>query len=170
MSRYYSIEDIREEYQGREYETFSAILSAEEMSGKHQPCPVCGGTDRFRFDKKKVKAYCNHIGKYMDAAEYLIHRSDFVTACNEMKSILGMNDNTIDQEALKAAQLARAEDKAKKSLESDYRRLTNRKVLDRMFELEQMIMRRGDDKDPCEEELDIARDLFLSLKNNYKSD
>ena len=27
-------------------------LQAEQLSNRHQPCPMCAGTDRYRFDDK----------------------------------------------------------------------------------------------------------------------
>ncbi len=34
------------------------------LSGKHSPCPACGGRDRFRFDDKDGRGtfYCSHCG------------------------------------------------------------------------------------------------------------
>ncbi|WP_435052153.1 primase-helicase zinc-binding domain-containing protein [Escherichia coli] len=31
---------------------------------RHQPCPVCGGSDRFRFDDREGRGtwYCNQCG------------------------------------------------------------------------------------------------------------
>ncbi|MEX5450882.1 primase-helicase zinc-binding domain-containing protein, partial [Stutzerimonas stutzeri] len=29
-----------------------AGMTGRELSGKHCPCPMCGGKDRFRFDDK----------------------------------------------------------------------------------------------------------------------
>jgi len=39
-------------------------LSDKQVSGKHCECPVCGGSDRFRFDNKQGKGtwYCNNCG------------------------------------------------------------------------------------------------------------
>lgn len=39
-------------------------VAAAHLSGRHGPCPVCGGTDRFRFDDKAGKGtwFCNHCG------------------------------------------------------------------------------------------------------------
>lgn len=35
-------------------------LPRESLSGKHGPCPKCGGTDRFRFiDQESGACYCN---------------------------------------------------------------------------------------------------------------
>jgi len=40
--------------QGRWPEILAALagLSDAELSDRHQPCPRCGGTDRYRFDDK----------------------------------------------------------------------------------------------------------------------
>lgn len=39
-------------------------VDAKFLSGKHGPCPVCGGSDRFRFDDKEGKGtfFCNACG------------------------------------------------------------------------------------------------------------
>ena len=37
-------------------------LDSSTFSGKHQPCPRCGGTDRFRWDQANNRAYCNGCG------------------------------------------------------------------------------------------------------------
>ena len=39
-------------------------LSERQLSGKHCPCPICGGNDRFRFDDKEGRGtfYCSHCG------------------------------------------------------------------------------------------------------------
>ena len=39
---------------GRWPEILAALagLSGEQLSNRHQPCPLCGGTDRYRFDDK----------------------------------------------------------------------------------------------------------------------
>lgn len=39
-------------------------LSSQQLSGKHGPCPVCGGKDRFRFDDKGGNGtwFCNQCG------------------------------------------------------------------------------------------------------------
>ena len=37
-------------------------IDARFLDGKKHPCPVCGGTDRFRFDDKEGRGtfFCNH--------------------------------------------------------------------------------------------------------------
>jgi putative DNA primase/helicase len=39
-------------------------LSADQLTDKHQPCPCCGGTDRYRFDDKDGTGswFCNQCG------------------------------------------------------------------------------------------------------------
>ena len=39
-------------------------LTPEQLSDKHQPCPLCGGTDRYRFDDKDGSGswFCNQCG------------------------------------------------------------------------------------------------------------
>lgn len=39
-------------------------ISKEFLTGRHGPCPICGGKDRFRFDDKRGKGtfYCNSCG------------------------------------------------------------------------------------------------------------
>lgn len=43
-----------------------AALGFDErtLSGKHVPCPMCGGVDRFRFDNKEDRGtfFCSHCG------------------------------------------------------------------------------------------------------------
>jgi putative DNA primase/helicase len=41
-----------------------AGLTSEQLTDKHQPCPLCGGTDRYRFDDKDGTGswFCNRCG------------------------------------------------------------------------------------------------------------
>ena len=41
-----------------------ANLTTEQLTDKHQPCPLCGGEDRYRFDDKDGSGswYCNRCG------------------------------------------------------------------------------------------------------------
>lgn len=41
-----------------------AGLSSEQLTDKHQPCPLCGGKDRYRFDDQSGTGswYCNQCG------------------------------------------------------------------------------------------------------------
>lgn len=39
-------------------------LGIQVLKNRHQPCPVCGGSDRFRFDDREGRGtwYCNQCG------------------------------------------------------------------------------------------------------------
>lgn len=58
-------ERIQDKAIGR-WRTLLPFLGVEErfLSSKHGPCPICGGTDRFRWDDKAGSGsyYCNHCG------------------------------------------------------------------------------------------------------------
>jgi putative DNA primase/helicase len=51
---------------GRWPELLQALagLSAEQLSDRHQPCPACGGTDRYRWDRDDGPGgwFCNRCG------------------------------------------------------------------------------------------------------------
>jgi putative DNA primase/helicase len=57
--------NVREVAQGK----WSGLLAGfglpeRALSGRHGPCPVCGGSDRFRFDDKEGRGtwFCSHCG------------------------------------------------------------------------------------------------------------
>ena len=58
--------DIIEAARGRWPDLLSAIagLSADQLTDEHQPCPLCGGTDRYRFDDLDGSGswFCNQCG------------------------------------------------------------------------------------------------------------
>lgn len=57
---------LSEQSTGRWRDLLSTILEldAEVLDGKHHSCPVCGGTDRFRFDDLEGRGtyHCNQCG------------------------------------------------------------------------------------------------------------
>ena len=57
--------DVRDLAQGR-WRSILTILGMDEraLSGKHGPCPMCGGKDRFRFDDKEGRGtyFCSGCG------------------------------------------------------------------------------------------------------------
>jgi hypothetical protein len=62
----YDKEEVRRAAIGRWPEILRVVggFSEEELSGKHCPCPLCGGEDRFRFiDKEAGAVFCNHCFK-----------------------------------------------------------------------------------------------------------
>ncbi len=67
-------------------------LPDKALSGKHGPCPCCGGKDRFRWDNKEGKGtfFCTHCGagSGMDLAMRYTGR-DFKTVAAEIDGMLG---------------------------------------------------------------------------------
>ena len=57
--------DVRQIAQGR-WRSILTVLGMDEraLSGKHGPCPMCGGKDRFRFDDKDGRGtyFCSKCG------------------------------------------------------------------------------------------------------------
>jgi len=58
-------DELREKAEGH-WESILKELCVDPkiLNGKHQPCPMCGGTDRFRFDNNKRRGdyYCSNCG------------------------------------------------------------------------------------------------------------
>lgn len=77
-----------------------AGLSAQQLTDKHQPCPLCGGTDRYRFDDQNGSGswYCNQCGGKDQSGgagngmELLLRRTgwDFRTAAQRIEQHLGI--------------------------------------------------------------------------------
>lgn len=67
-------------------------VSEKHLTGRHGPCPMCGGSDRFRFDNKQGSGswFCNNCGagNGMDLA-MAITGNDFKTCAGEVDEILG---------------------------------------------------------------------------------
>ena len=56
---------VRERARGRWKDIFSQMgIDQSFLTGKHVPCPICGGVDRFRFDDKNGSGsfFCNVCG------------------------------------------------------------------------------------------------------------
>ena len=62
------------------------------LTGKHAPCPICGGKDRFRFDDKDGRGtfFCSHCGAG-DGFKLLQHVKgwSFKQAASEVEGIVG---------------------------------------------------------------------------------
>ncbi len=59
------LEPIKERARGRWQGILPAIgVSSSYLSGKHGPCPMCGGKDRFRWDNKNGEGtyFCSNCG------------------------------------------------------------------------------------------------------------
>ena len=77
-----------------------AGLSADQLTDKHQPCPLCGGTDRYRFDDQDGNGswFCNkcggknHTGGAGNGMDMLMRKNnwDFKTAASAIENFLGV--------------------------------------------------------------------------------
>lgn len=70
-------------------------IPAEKLTNKHQPCPVCGGRDRYRFDDKDgYGSYiCTHCGNG-DGFHLVMHwlDCDYKTAAAAVSDALGIEE------------------------------------------------------------------------------
>ncbi len=68
-------------------------IDAAHLKNKHGSCPVCGGTDRFRFDNKGGSGsfYCNQCGPgYGFKLLQLYHGWGFAEALHRVAQVLGI--------------------------------------------------------------------------------
>jgi putative DNA primase/helicase len=78
-----------------------ACLSPEQLTDKHQPCPACGGEDRYRWDRDDGPGgfYCNqcggkdHAGGAGSGMDLLtrVTGMDFRQACRRIEQHLGID-------------------------------------------------------------------------------
>lgn len=70
------------------YEYFNIVVG----TGKHMPCPICGGTDRFRVEKDGSGYYCNQCGAGDGISLVMKHIGINLTqAIQRINEILGGN-------------------------------------------------------------------------------
>lgn len=94
----YDKEDVRQQASGRWSEILTQMgLPGESLDGRHQPCPKCGGTDRWRvFEdfEEKGGAICNaclpNAGDGFEVAAWWTGRP-FGQVVNEVAEFLGMS-------------------------------------------------------------------------------
>ncbi|MCT0230931.1 toprim domain-containing protein [Synechococcus sp. CS-1324] len=94
--------DAIEAARGRWPELLCALagLSSKQLSNHHQPCPLCGGTDRYRFDDKDSSGswFCNQCGGKDQRGgagsgmDLLMRRQgwSFVEAARQVEAFLGL--------------------------------------------------------------------------------
>lgn len=73
-----------------------AGLGDVALSGKHGPCPICGGSDRFRFDNKEGRGtfFCNNCGPGDGIAlVQKVRNVDFASAAKMVDQYLGNTPN-----------------------------------------------------------------------------
>ncbi len=79
-----------------------AHLTPEQLTDKHQPCPACGGEDRYRWDRDDGPGgwYCNqcggknHAGGAGSGMDMLTRVTgwDFKEACRRIEQYMGLPD------------------------------------------------------------------------------
>ena len=84
---------IQSEATGRWPGILARFGIAARWDGKHGPCPLCGGKDRFRFDNKQGRGtyICNQCGA--GDGLFLVMQTlniGYVEACTEVSKVLGM--------------------------------------------------------------------------------
>ena len=68
------------------------LLSSTALAGRDQPCPTCGGHDRFRFtDKGYGRWFCRGCGMGGDGLRLVqvVKRVDFQTAASLVETVVG---------------------------------------------------------------------------------
>ena len=68
------------------------LLSSAALAGRDQPCPTCGGHDRFRFtDKGYGRWFCRGCGMGGDGLRLVqvVKRVDFQTAASLVETVVG---------------------------------------------------------------------------------
>lgn len=93
---------VTDHAQGRWPEILGALagLSSDQLTDRHQPCPLCGGTDRYRFDDRDGSGswFCNRCGGPTQSGgggngmELLMRRTgwSFAEAARQVEQHLGV--------------------------------------------------------------------------------
>ena len=99
------MQDIYDLTEGRWDDILSNLgnLTAKQLTNEHQPCPCCGGKDRYRFDNEKNKGtwFCNKCGGKSGTGGggnglsllMKLRNWDFKQAVQEIKKYLGINED-----------------------------------------------------------------------------
>lgn len=91
-------QDIKAAAQYRWPEIHAALgIDPRYLKNKHQPCPACGGKDRFRYDDKDGNGtfICSHYNNGAgDGFGLVMHffGCDFQTALKQVSGVLGMDN------------------------------------------------------------------------------
>jgi len=93
--------DVKEAMRGREEAFLSQYLNSKQLNGKNQPCPHCGGRDRYRHIKNSDGGfYCSSFDKKMgDVFDHVGHTQNMTMAqvLGDAKIFLGLEDPTPKQ-------------------------------------------------------------------------
>jgi phage/plasmid primase-like uncharacterized protein len=110
------LDDVKGALRGRWIEVLATVcgLPAEVLNGRHQACPSCGGSDRFRaFNDADDTggAICNKCGTFADGFEVVrwLKRVDFPEALRLVADAVGMM--RVEHQPKRAAANRRPEEK-----------------------------------------------------------
>ena len=118
MTEQLNISDIARVAQGQWESILPALGITIPAHGKHGACPVCGGTDRFRFDNKDDRGtwFCNqcdpHAGDGIDLVKRFTGKSNkeaSMLVAQELGLSSGLDLNTIRANEARAKQRAEQE-------------------------------------------------------------
>ena len=99
------MQDIYDLTEGRWNDILSNLgnLTAKQLTNEHQPCPCCGGKDRYRFDNEKNQGtwFCNKCGGKSGTGGggnglsllMRLRNWDFKQAVQEIKKYLGITED-----------------------------------------------------------------------------
>jgi len=80
----------------------SFLTQASSLDGKHRPCPVCGGNDRFRFDNKEGRGthICSQCGSGdgFTLVGKMFGYSGFKEQATAVEEVLGIEGKTHSKE------------------------------------------------------------------------
>lgn len=89
--------DIKDMTQGKWTGILGSLgIPSDCLRDRHGPCPMCGGTDRFRYDNKDGRGtyICNQCGSGDGWALLMGYRGwDFKEAVREVRQVLGVVDS-----------------------------------------------------------------------------
>ena len=93
----YSFNDIQAAAQGQWHFILTSVgIPASSLTNKHQPCPMCGGNDRYRFDDKNGTGsyFCNGCGagNGFQFVQRFLNLGSFPQAVKIVAQLLGMGD------------------------------------------------------------------------------
>lgn len=98
MNKYrYSFNDIQAAAQGQWHFILTSVgIPASSLTNKHQPCPLCGGKDRYRFDDKNGTGsyFCNGCGagNGFQFVQRFLSLAKFAHAVKLVARLLNMGD------------------------------------------------------------------------------
>jgi len=165
---------------GRWPQVLSSLGIQVDISGKHSPCPICGGKDRFRFDDIGGRGtwFCNQCDPSSGDGLNLVSNACSVTPSEAANQVSGVLGHKFDQ----TPKLIPTVDYKKAVINKDSVKRSKAKVVaNRLIDLSKLgeskyLLDKGLSKnvpvfncDPCIKIGDIeftSNDICLPIKNN----